>query len=213
VTVVGHAASTAALVSRGGALPGETIVLTGEIGGAAAGRLLLDDPRLARAVPATTGERLRARQLDPSPRLGSGRALAAAGARAMIDISDGLAADAAHIAAASGVALAIVAGSLPLAEGVREVAAAAGLNPLQLAASGGEDYELLATLPADAVDKASACVGASGETALTPIGEVANGNGVELRLPGGGLLEIRGFDHFADSPHESRSATRERRDD
>ncbi len=212
VTVVGHAASPAALVSRGRARPGDTIVLTGEIGGAAAGRLLLDDPSLADAVPAATAERLRARQLDPSPRLGSGRALAEAGARAMIDISDGLATDAAHVAEASGVALGIEAGSLPLAAGVTEVAAAAGLNPLQLAASGGEDYELLAMLPADAVAEAEARVGATGEASLTAIGEVAEGNGVELRLPGGERLEIRGYDHFADSSRGSRSATRERRD-
>jgi thiamine-monophosphate kinase len=212
VTVVGHAASASTLVSRGGARPGDAIVLTGEIGGAAAGRLLLDDPKLASAVPTTIAERLRAMQLDPSPRLRSGRALAEAGARAMIDLSDGLAADAAHVAATSGVALAIEAGSLPLAEGTREIAAAADLDPLQLAASGGEDYELLATLPADAVEQASAGVGAAGETTLTAIGEVAKGNEVELRLPAGGQLEIRGFDHFAEPSRGSRSAARERRD-
>jgi thiamine-monophosphate kinase len=213
VTVVGHARSAAALVSRGGAQPGDAIVLTGELGGAAAGRLLLDDPGLAGAVLATVAERLRARQLDPSPRLGSGRALAEARARAMIDVSDGLAADAGHVAAASGVALAIEAASLPLAEGIREVAAAAGLKPLQLAASGGEDYELLSTLPADAVDEASARVAATGETTLTVIGEVAKGDGVELRLPGGGQLKSRGYDHFAGRSSESRSAARGRHDD
>ena len=93
----------------------------------------------------------------------------------MIDLSDGLAADAAHLAAASGVALAIEAGSFPLAEGVSEVAAAAGLDPLQLAASGGEDYELLAALPADAVAEASARVAETGETTLTAIGRGREG--------------------------------------
>jgi thiamine-monophosphate kinase len=213
VTVVGHAPRAADFVSRSGARPGDIVVLTGEIGGAAAGRLLLDDPGLADAVPPAIAERLRARQLDPSPRLGCGRALAAAGARAMIDVSDGLAADAAHVAAASGVALAIEADRLPLAEGVREVAAAAGLDPVQFAASGGEDYELLATLPADAVDEASAQVAASGETTLTAIGEVAKGDGVELRLPGDGQLKIRGYDHFAGGSSESRSAAHGHRDD
>jgi len=90
---------------------------------------------------------------------------------------------------------------------------AAGLDPLQFAASGGEDYELLATLPADAVDEASARVEAAGETTLTAIGEVAKGNGVELRLPGGGQLKVRGYDHFAEWSSESRSAARGRRDD
>jgi thiamine-monophosphate kinase len=211
VTVVGHAASATDLVRRSGARPGDAIVLTGEVGGAAAGRLLLDDPGLATAVSESTVGRLRARQLDPSPRLRSGRVLVAAGARAMIDLSDGLAADAGHLAASSDVAIAIEAGALPLEEGVREVAAAAGLDPLQFAVSGGEDYELLAALPAGAVDEASARVEATGEATLTAIGRVAKGNGVEIRLREGGLLTVLGFDHFAATTHGSQSATRERR--
>ncbi|HEU4461424.1 MAG TPA: thiamine-phosphate kinase, partial [Solirubrobacterales bacterium] len=185
VTVVGHAASAEAFVSRGGAQPGDALVLTGEIGAAAAGRLLLNDPSLAQAVPEETAARLRSRQLDPTPRLRSGRALARAGARAMIDLSDGLAGDAGHLAQASGVALEIDAGALPLAKGVAEVAAAAGHDPLQLAASGGEDYELLAALPAERLGDASTAIGEAAETTLTPIGRVTAGEGVEIRLPGG----------------------------
>jgi thiamine-monophosphate kinase len=211
VTVVGHAATPGAFVSRAGAQPGDLVVLSGEIGGAAAGRLLLDDPGLAAAVPPTTAGKLRGRQLDPSPRLRSGRALAEAGARAMIDLSDGLAGDAAHVAGASGIAIRIEAGSLPLADGVAEVATAAGLDPLRLAVSGGEDYELLATLPAERVDDASARVDAAGETTLTAIGEVCAGEGVEIRLPGGERLEAAGFDHFAAPSRETPSAARERR--
>jgi thiamine-monophosphate kinase len=211
VTVVGHAASPGAFVSRAGARPGDLVVLSGEIGGAAAGRLLLDDPRLATAVPVTTAETLRARQLDPSPRLRSGRALAGAGARAMIDLSDGLAGDAAHLADASGVAIGIDAGSLPLADGVAEIAAAAGLDPLQLAVSGGEDYELLAALPPQQLDNAAAHVEAAGETNLTAVGEISAGEGVEIRLPGGGRLEAAGYDHFAMRSRENPSAARERR--
>jgi thiamine-monophosphate kinase len=212
VTVVGHAARADAFVSRAGAEPGDLLVLTGEIGGAAAGRLLLDDPGLAAALPAATAEQLRARQLDPSPRLRSGQALAAAGARAMIDLSDGLAGDAAHVAAASGVALRIGAGQLPLEGGVAEIATAASLDPLTLAVSGGEDYELLATLPPAALDDARARVEAAGETSLTAIGEVAAGEGVEIRLPGGGRLEAAGYDHLAPPIPETPSAARERRD-
>lgn len=196
VTVVGHAAGPERLVARAGAEPGDLLVLTGEIGGAAAGRLLLDDPGLARAVPEDTAERLRARQLDPRPRLRSGLALAAAGAHAMIDLSDGLAGDAAHVARASDAGLRIDAGSLPLAKGVAEVAAAAGRDPLELAAGGGEDYELLAALPAARLAEASTRLGEAAETTLTPIGEVEAGAGVEIRLPGGGRLEAQGYDHF-----------------
>ncbi|HEV2790897.1 MAG TPA: thiamine-phosphate kinase [Solirubrobacterales bacterium] len=197
VTVVGHAEAPERLVSRGGAEAGDLLVLTGEIGAAAAGRLLLDDPDLAAAVPEATAARLRARQLVPAPRLRSGQALAAAGARAMIDLSDGLAGDAAHLARASDVALRIDAAVLPLAAGVAEVAAAAGRDPLESAVSGGEDYELLAALPADALQEASARVGEAAETTLVPIGEAVAGEGVEIRLPGGGTLAGRSYDHFA----------------
>lgn len=198
VTVVGHAPAPPDFVTRGGAGPGDLLVLTGEIGGAAAGRLLLDNPSLAPAVPVAAAARLRARQLDPSPRLHSGRVLSRAGARAMIDLSDGLAGDAAHLARASGVGLKIDVSSLPLAEGLAETAAAAGSDPLQLAVAGGEDYELLAALPADALAEASLRMGEAAETTLTPIGTVVTGAGVELRLPGGGRLEAEGYDHLAE---------------
>jgi thiamine-monophosphate kinase len=198
VTVVGHALSAGDFVRRSGAKPGDLLVLTGELGGAAAGRLLLEHPDLGKGLPAPTAGRLRARQLDPSPRLRSGRALAAAGARAMIDLSDGLAGDALQVADASGAALQIELESLPLAEGVAEIAAAAGQDPLQLAVSAGEDYELLAALPLQRLDEAARRIAEAGEATLAAIGRTSEGEGIELRLPGGGLLESQGYDHFAE---------------
>lgn len=198
VTVVGHAATPEQFVTRGGAEPGDLLVLTGEIGGAAVGRMLLDDPALAATLPESTAGLLRARQLEPAPRLRSGRALAAAGARAMIDLSDGLAGDAEHLARASAVSLRIEAASLPLAKGVAEVAAALGRDPLRLAVSGGEDYELLAALPPARLGDASANLGEAAEATLSPIGEVTSGEGSEIRLPGGERLEAWGHDHFAE---------------
>jgi thiamine-monophosphate kinase len=196
VTVVGHAPSADLLVGRSGAQPGDCLVLTGEIGAAAGGLALLEDPGLAAALPARTAAQLRLRQIEPAPRLAAGRILASHGARAMIDLSDGLGGDAGHLAAASGVGLRIDAAALPLAEGVAELAAAAGRDPLDLAASGGEDYELLAALPAERVDEAAAAIEGSGETTLTRVGEVVAGEGVEIRLPGGALLRTSGFDQL-----------------
>ncbi|HEX5712406.1 MAG TPA: thiamine-phosphate kinase [Solirubrobacterales bacterium] len=196
VTVVGHAETPAQLVQRGGAEPGDALVVSGELGGAAAGLLLLQRPELAAAVPAASAERLRRRQLEPTPRLAAGRALARAGTRAMIDLSDGLGGDAGHLAAASGVGLRIEASALPLAAGLAELASAAGQEPLALAVSGGEDYELLAAIPPARLAEVAAALGEAAETTLTQVGEVVAGEGVEIRLPGGGTLDPRGYDQL-----------------
>lgn len=193
VTVVGHAPRPEDFVNRAGARAGDVLVVTGELGGAAAGLLLFEDPGLAGE------EALRRRQLDPTPRLAAGKALAAAGATAMIDISDGLAGDAGHIATASGALLVIDARAVPIASGVAAVAIAAERDPLELATSGGEDYELLAALPPAAVDPAREALAATG-TPLTVIGGVEDAEDAqmraEIRLPGGGVAPSRGFDQL-----------------
>ena len=221
VTVVGHAPRAEDFVTRAGARPGDVLVVTGELGGAAAGLLLIEDTEVTasafgvveppgRGLPTppeppphrrlglATADALRRRQLDPTPRLAAGRALAAAAATAMIDISDGLAGDAGHVAAASGVLLAIEAASLPIAPGVAEVAAAADRDVLELAVSGGEDYELLAALAPDRLGAARDALAATG-TSLTEIGVVGAAGGsprAEVRLPGGGVAPSRGFDQL-----------------
>ena len=126
VTAVGHAAAASDLVGRRGAIDGHALCVTGELGGAAAGLMLLEHPDLRERVPERAAAAAISRQLDPRPRLEAGRALAAAGAAAMIDVSDGLGADAEHLAAASGLGAEIDLERVPLGAGVAEVAEAAG---------------------------------------------------------------------------------------
>ncbi len=196
MTVVGHAAAAEELVTRAGARPADALVLTGEIGGAAAGLLALEYPEAAVVAPVEAAERLRARQLEPQPRLASGQALAQAGATAMIDLSDGLGGDAAHLAEASGMRLRIDPDAAPVADGVAQIAAVTGNSLWSLALSGGEDYELLATLPAERVEEATAAVEEAEGIGLTRIGEVEPGEGVEIKPRGGGPVEPRGYDQL-----------------
>jgi thiamine-monophosphate kinase len=192
ITAVGYQTGSAALVSRAGAQPRDVLAVTGELGGAAAALTMLEGGEPRGALPPERREQLLARQLDPVPRLKEGRALAAAGARAMIDISDGLGADAGHIAEASECRLEIDLGLVPLADGTIEVAGGREAA-LELAATGGEDYELLVSLPAERADAAATAVAEAGGR-LTQIGYATEGRGVSLRLPDGRELEPRGFD-------------------
>lgn len=177
VAVTGWLSSAEDAVTRAGARAGELVGVTGTLGAAAAALLGGDDPALL--------ERLR----RPLPRLEEGRGLAAAGVSAMIDVSDGVATDADHIAAESGVRVTIELARLPLAEGVADAARAAGRDPLELAASGGDDYELLFTAPV--------AVRAAAEAAapVTWLGEVGVGGGARLRGPAGEEVELSGYEH------------------
>ena len=195
VTVVGHAGSADELVSRGGAQPGDVVVLTGELGGAAAGLALLDRPELPEALDGRSADALRGRHLEPSPRVAAGRGLATSGATAMIDVSDGLGGDALHVARASCARIVIDLESVPVQAGVAEVAAAAAVDPIAMVAEAGEDYELLATLPAARVGEARAAVEAAG-TSLAVIGEVTEGTGAALRLADGSERAAAGFDQL-----------------
>ena len=199
VTVVGTLASADGAVTRAGARPGDLVAVTGELGGAAAGLLLLERPQLADRVPAESAKRLRERHLEPAPRLEAGRALAGTGATAMIDLSDGLGADAGHLAAASGTRIEIGLERLPIAPGVEETAAAVDLDPVELAGAGGEDYELVVCLPPPAFSEAADAVTATG-TSLTAIGSAVPGEGrVALFDANGAERPAAGYDHLRGS--------------
>ena len=191
VAVTGWAESEEELVPRDGAQPGHAVGVTGTLGASAAGLLILQGADVD--LEDTVRQTLVRRHLRPEPRLGAGRALASAGASAMIDLSDGLATDARHMGARSGVELRLELAKLPIAPGVEEVARADGRDPAELAASSGDDYELLVTAP----EERRAQVESAAVSAGVPfawLGHAAEGSGATLLSPGG-ALPLSGYEH------------------
>lgn len=174
ITVLGHAAAP---LSRSGARAGDSLYVTGALGAPRAAIAAL----LRGEEPAPA---LRARFEHPVPRLAEARWLAANGVHAGVDISDGLAGDAAHLAAASGVGIDLRLDALPVV---------AGLAPLDAVAS-GEEYELL--VAASSID--TAAFEREFGVPLTAIGKVARGEpGVRAWLAGERVALPGGFDHFS----------------
>ncbi|MCQ2184470.1 MAG: thiamine-phosphate kinase [Bacteroidales bacterium] len=151
VAVMGECPSGGAVL-RSGALPGDLVCVTGNLGDSAAGLDFLLRPDGVSRIPSEYAEYLAQRHFRPEPRVREGLSLAACGSvGAMMDISDGIASDLRHILKASsavcGTALAaeIDTASLPLSKTLSAFCDTFGLDPLDFALSGGEDYELLFT--------------------------------------------------------------------
>lgn len=192
LTVVGWAEDPGALVSRDGAQPGDRVAVTGTLGGAGAGLALLDSASARAALPASLADALRERYARPQPRLAEGRLLAELGASSMIDLSDGLAHDAALIGRRSRVRLELSLASLPVADGVEEVAAQLGVEHRSFAATAGDDYELCVCVPAAAAQRLQAAW-PTANAALTWIGSVAEGQPGVTFIDAG--RELDGYEH------------------
>jgi thiamine-monophosphate kinase len=184
VTALGEAERP---VRRSGARPGDRLCVTGPLGAAAAGLALLSSAEPAAAGLLARVPGLAAAHRRPAPALAMGLALARVGATAMIDVSDGLAGDALHLAEASGTGLEIHDSAVPLAPGVAETAALLGRDPMALALGGGEDFVLAAALPR------TADLGG-----VLDCGRFTPDPGRRVRVTGVGEAPLAGlaFDHF-----------------
>jgi thiamine-monophosphate kinase len=181
VTVLGRAAHPA---RRDGARPGDVVCVTGPLGGSRAGLELLE------GLEASLPERavLIERHVRPVPLIAEGRVLAQR-VHAMMDVSDGLATDAARLAGASGAAVRIDLDRVPVQTGAERIARALGRAPGWFAAAGGEDYELVCALPRERLGQLG--------VELIEVGEIEPGAAGSIRFTGAGSDDPpRGFDHL-----------------
>ena len=171
VTVIGRPGATTPLL-RSGAKPGDRILVTGELGGSLAGR-----------------------HLDFSPRVREALAIAAsADIHAMIDISDGLAADLNHILEESKCGAVLQADAIPVSQAAKAMAPDSGRDPLEHALGDGEDYELLFTAPPAAAVKAIEA--ASSMVRVSDIGGIVVESGMWLEdARGRRPIEHKGWVH------------------
>ena len=179
VTVVGECERGRSR-KRSDAVVGDLVCVSGPLGNSGGGLQVILQGKSRDAAAAT----LLTRHYRPTPRIREGQALAATpGVHAMMDISDGIASDLRHILKASGVGAVVATTAIPLSAELREVCAREGWDALELALSGGEDYELLFTMSADAKP----------EIPYYVIGRITEGDDITWQ---GSDRDFTGFRHF-----------------
>lgn len=197
LTVIGEMTADLVLY-RHGAEAGDIVYVSGPLGRAAAGLELLKRGMGGREE---FGDFYRA-HLDPNARTDLGKILSSSGlVHAMMDLSDGLATDLAHICRQSNLGAVLYQRQLPFDAVLEEAAALVDMESLKLIIGGGEDYELLLTVPPRATKKLQEVVALSGYL-LYPVGRMTTGMGITLvqsdsqnnaqEIP----IEFLGFDHF-----------------
>ena len=181
---------------RSGARPGDVVCVTGRLGDSAGGlRVLLEERPIGRDEAVLVRSHHR-----PRPHLAEGEWLARRPAvGAMMDVSDGIASDLRRIMERSGCGAEVELKSLPTSAALRRTAARYGWNPDEVAAAGGEDYCLLATVRAGEFGRVSASFRRAFGRPLSAVGRITGAAGELAWLRGGrpARLESRGFDHFA----------------
>jgi thiamine-monophosphate kinase len=185
------------VLRRNAAQPGDAVLVTGTLGASAAGRAALD------AGAATQGDRaVIERHLAPEPRVAAGRSVAASRlAHAMIDVSDGFAQDLGHICDASACGVAIDASSIPIGDETRQMAHRLNADALTWALHGGEDYELIITVPEDRVPQLVRTVEWQSGVPLTRVGTILDRTEGRWLVQDGRKLPLssEGWQHFGKS--------------
>ncbi|HKV85289.1 MAG TPA: thiamine-phosphate kinase [Ktedonobacterales bacterium] len=203
VALLGQVAAGRATL-RSGAQVGDAVVVTGALGAAAAGVLTLSPaPHGAGPLDAATVRGARDAMERPWPLVREGEALARSGrVTAMLDVSDGLAADLAHLCEASGVGAVLDASAIPVHPAAHAVATVYHRDPLTLALNGGEDYQLLFTARPEDVSRLGETLATCG-CACAVIGEIREAEaGLKMRDAAVALtaLEPKGWDHLRQRP-------------
>jgi thiamine-monophosphate kinase len=185
---------------RSGARPGDAVAVTGTLGRSAAGLAVLEGG--VATLPAVGAESLQAvatAHLRPTARVPEGRWLGAAvGVHAIIDCSDGLATDLAHICRASGLGARVALDRLPVDPAARAIAGALDADALSWATSGGEDFELLLTCDPASVDGLRDGLRRATGTTLTVVGEMGRSEAevVFLDATGSRVTVRSGYEHL-----------------